>query len=89
MISREFRITGRVQGVFYRAGAKEKAEEFGISGWVANNADGSVTVHAEGPDQLLKDFEEWCRVGPSSAHVEALIVNEAPMEHAESFEIVY
>ncbi len=89
MLSREFTIEGKVQGVYFRAMARKKAEQFGVTGWVANNGDGSVTVHAEGPDTALNDFEEWCRVGPDGARVERFTLKNALPENAESFDIVY
>ncbi|MDB4978005.1 MAG: acylphosphatase [Candidatus Peribacteria bacterium] len=89
MPSREFTITGKVQGVYYRAMAKKKADQYGVTGWVANNADGSVTVHAEGPDRAINDLEDWCRVGPTDAHVKEVTVKDAPLEYPETFEVVY
>ena len=73
------RITGRVQGVFFRSTTKEKADELGITGWVKNCADGSVEVFAQGEDEKLKKFEEWCKHGPASAQVDSIskkILNE-------------
>jgi acylphosphatase len=89
MMALEFHITGRVQGVNFRAATKQKADEWNVKGWIANNADGSVTVHAEGPEQLLRDFEDWCRIGPTSASVLSLMVKPAPDERLDSFEVVY
>jgi len=89
MPSLELLIIGQVQGVNFRATAKEKAEEVGVTGWVANNADGTVIVHAEGPDQPLQDFIDWCRVGPTSAHVVSVTSKEASPEQSSSFDIVY
>lgn len=86
---REFHITGRVQGVFFRAGVQMRAEELGVAGWVANNGDGSVTVHAEGPEWAVRDLEEWCRVGPADAIVTGFDVREAPQEDARGFAIAY
>lgn len=63
-------VHGKVQGVFYRAHAVEKAERLGdISGWVANQGDGTVAIEAEGPDNKLKDFIDWCHSGPSTCEV--------------------
>jgi acylphosphatase len=62
-------ITGRVQGVFFRASAKEKADTLGITGWVKNCDDGSVEIVAEGEEKALKKFEEWCHKGPTGAEV--------------------
>ena len=62
-------IKGRVQGVFYRAAAKEAAEELGLKGWIKNTADGNVESMVSGDDQYLKKFTEWCRTGPERAFV--------------------
>ena len=63
-------ITGKVQGVFFRASTKEKADEFAIKGTVRNNGDGTVSVQAEGDDAAIDKFIEWCRQGPPNARVE-------------------
>lgn len=64
------RITGIVQGVFYRASARDEARRLGLSGWVRNCADGSVEAVAEGPEQALEQLAGWCREGPPAARVE-------------------
>ena len=60
---------GRVQGVFYRASTEEKARELGLCGWVKNESDGTVLIHAEGDSDKLKELVEWCKVGPRLAVV--------------------
>ena len=63
-------IHGQVQGVFYRAHAVEKAHQLGaITGWVANQADGTVAIEAEGPENKINDFVDWCHSGPSACEV--------------------
>ncbi|HEY5918996.1 MAG TPA: acylphosphatase, partial [Chryseolinea sp.] len=52
-------VSGRVQGVFYRASAKTKADELGITGFVQNLPDGEVYMEAEGPDEKLDLFKAW------------------------------
>ena len=64
------RITGRVQGVFFRASAESEARRLGLSGWVRNCPDGSVELLAEGPKAKLDDVLAWCRHGPPRAEVE-------------------
>ena len=88
MSARRFIITGRVQGVWFRATAKEKAKELGITGWARNCEDGSVEIHAEGPEVALKEFEIWCSKGPPAATVEHLESNDSPVEHCSSFEVI-
>jgi acylphosphatase len=67
-------VTGRVQGVFYRASTLERAQSLNLSGWVMNLSDGSVEVEAEGPKYALEELVSWCRQGPPSAEVEDVIV---------------
>ena len=80
-------VTGRVQGVFFRASAMEKAKEFKIKGTVRNNRDGSVSINAEGDEEALRQFIEWCKVGPRAARVERCEVKEEPLQNFKSFSI--
>ena len=63
-------ITGRVQGVFYRASCRDEAAARGLAGWVRNNPDGSVEAVFEGPEAVVLAMLDWCRRGPPSAAVE-------------------
>lgn len=72
------RIYGRVQGVYYRATATEKARQLGITGWIRNLPDGSVEAEAQGTPQALKVFVEWCRKGPPLACVTQVEIEELP-----------
>ena len=63
-------ITGRVQGVFFRARAREEAVRLDVSGWVRNESDGSVAGHFEGDVDAVDELVEWCRHGPPYAQVE-------------------
>jgi len=69
MIAREIIVKGKVQGVFYRASAREKADEFGLYGWVKNRADGAVEIWVEGEEQIVLEMTEWCWQGPARARV--------------------
>ena len=64
------RISGRVQGVFYRKSTEEKARALGLSGWVRNMPDGSVETFAVGDQALLEAFIAWCKDGPPMARVD-------------------
>ena len=64
------RISGRVQGVFFRASAETEAKRLGLTGWVRNRPDGSVELVAEGAKTRLDDLLAWCRHGPPRAEVE-------------------
>lgn len=66
------KIYGRVQGVFYRDSARRKARKLNITGWIRNESDGTVTAMAEGEEQDLKKFIEWCYNGPILAKVEKI-----------------
>lgn len=81
------RVTGEVQGVFYRASAKAKAEELSLTGFVKNELDGTVYIEAEGAPTDLQLFMAWCRNGPSGAHVENIESEEAALKHFPRFEI--
>jgi acylphosphatase len=73
-------VRGRVQGVFFRAEARTRAESLGVAGWVRNAADGSVEAVFEGPDERVESLVDWCRRGPVGAEVgEVEVVAEAPM----------
>lgn len=81
-------VSGKVQGVFFRASAREKARELGLRGFVKNEADGSVYIEAVGPEENLKKFTGWCYVGPSKAMVTDVQVKEAAFSDFSSFEIL-
>lgn len=70
-------IKGRVQGVFFRAEARRKAEELGLTGWVRNNPDGTVEAVAEGDVDMVEKFVKWCHEGPPRARVEAVEVSRS------------
>ncbi len=63
------RVFGRVQGIFFRYSAKQKAEELKIKGFASNEPDDSVYIEAEAEEKNLKKFLDWCREGPALAHV--------------------
>ncbi len=62
-------ISGQVQGVWYRASTKEKAEELGLTGWVKNIAHGNVEAVFEGEESSVNEMIGWCRKGPPLALV--------------------
>jgi acylphosphatase len=70
------RIHGRVQGVFFRAEARARAESLGLTGWVRNEPDGGVEALFEGDPERVDSMVEWCRRGPSGAHVDEVEVSE-------------
>jgi acylphosphatase len=68
-------ISGHVQGVWYRASTKEKAEELGLTGWVKNTAQGNVEAVFEGEESTVNEMIAWCRKGPPLAQVADVKVN--------------
>ena len=73
---RAFHVSGKVQGVFYRASAAEEASRRGLRGWVRNRSDGTVEGEVEGPDAEVEGFLAWCRRGPTHARVDRVEVTE-------------
>lgn len=73
-------VSGRVQGVGYRAWTGAKATEFGLHGWVRNLRDGRVEAVFAGPADVVARMIDACRSGPRLARVDALDVIEAPGE---------
>jgi acylphosphatase len=79
-------VTGRVQGVFYRASMRTEADRLGVSGWVRNADDGTVRAHLEGFPAALEELLAWCRTGPPRAQVEDVRATDAEVTGAEGFE---
>jgi acylphosphatase len=72
-------ITGRVQGVAFRASTVSAARALGLAGWVANRADGSVEAVAEGNEAGIAAFIRWCHYGPPAARVDHVEVIDEPV----------
>ncbi len=86
-IHRKLRVTGRVQGVFYRATTMDKALELGLFGFVRNEPDGSVYIEVEGSEGKVNRLIEWCKAGPSFATVDDVYVEEGEIENFVNFQI--
>lgn len=83
-------VSGRVQGVSYRASTASEARRLGLVGYVKNLADGSVELEAEGLDDKIDALVAWCRRGPPAAHVTHVAVDEIAATGADrAFEIRY
>jgi acylphosphatase len=67
-------VHGRVQGVYFRASARDRARQLSLSGWVRNRAGGSVEIIAEGEKTRLEQLVVWCHGGPPGAVVTDLEV---------------
>jgi acylphosphatase len=74
------RIHGRVQGVFFRNWAMERARSLGVRGWVRNRLDGSVELVAFGEDEAVEALTAACRTGPPAARVDRIEVEIAQGE---------
>jgi acylphosphatase len=71
-VTRRFRVTGKVQGVYFRHSARLEAERLALSGYARNLPDGSVEVLAHGPAAAVVELHQWLHRGPRSARVEAV-----------------
>ena len=80
-------ISGRVQGVWFRASTKQKAEMLGVNGWVKNTNNGCVEAVFEGDAEIVDKIIEWCRSGPPLANVENVYVKTQDTADFNSFEI--
>ncbi len=87
MQTTRFIISGKVQHVFFRASAKEKAIELNLTGRVKNLSDGSVEIIATGNEESLKHLEEWCAEGPRRARVDKLVKQTLPLQVFHGFTI--
>jgi len=83
-------VTGRVQGVFFRAETKSKADSLNLKGWVRNLPDGRVETVFEGEEERVDTMIEWCRQGPPFASVTDIeIIEELYTGEFEDFRIRY
>ena len=83
-------VSGRVQGVSYRASAAVEARRLGIVGWVKNRPDGSVELEAEGEADMIAALLQWCHEGPPAARVARVHVEDLPVTNANrEFQIAY
>ena len=83
----KIRVSGKVQGVFFRLSTKKKASKLGVNAIVRNESDGSVYIEAEGPEAALLKFIEWCKSGPPLSRVEQTIVEDGELQGFKNFEI--
>ena len=80
-------VTGKVQGVFFRASAKDIAEKLDVRGFAQNMPNGSVYIEAEGDEENLKQFIGWCQQGPPRASVSNVNVVEAEPKSFQRLDI--
>jgi acylphosphatase len=77
-------VSGRVQGVSYRASTASEARRLGVVGWVRNRPDGTVELEAEGPEETISQLLAWCAQGPPSAAVSNVEVEDVPVKGDET-----
>lgn len=80
-------MRGKVQGVGFRDATVRRAGELGVLGWVRNTDDGTVSVHAEGPEQAVERLADFLRSGPPGARVDAVELEPAKVEGHEQFAV--
>lgn len=85
-IARRLRISGRVQGVWYRGWTVDAARQRGLRGWVRNRADGSVEALVIGPEAEVEDMIEACWSGPSAARVAEIEIESSRDDGSEGFD---
>ena len=85
MIARSIRITGKVQGVWFRDWAVEAARAIGVSGWVRNCPDGSVEVYALGEGDLIERFTDRLREGSPVSRVDRIDTQDAELHPVDGF----
>lgn len=81
-------VHGKVQGVFFRVSTKHVADQLKVRGWVKNDANGTVTIEAEGDEMMVDEFINWCKTGPEEADVAWVDVKEIPVQEFQNFLIV-
>jgi acylphosphatase len=79
-------VSGKVQGVFFRDSARQKARELGVAGWAENLPDGRVELVAEGPPEAMRALVDWAREGPEFASVSDVEVYDEDPEGISGFE---
>jgi acylphosphatase len=88
LVHRHIVIRGKVQGVYFRASAREAADRFGVRGTVRNNQEGDVVAEAEGEEDAVREFITWCHHGPDAARVVSVEVTEGQLQDYEDFRII-
>jgi acylphosphatase len=86
-IARKLRLTGLVQGVFFRAWTRDEARRLGVNGWVRNCDDGSVEAHVEGEGGSVQKLIERMRDGSPGARVDEMQVEDAEVENLDYFKV--
>jgi acylphosphatase len=80
-------VTGRVQGVFFRASCAERARDLGLTGWVRNVGGGGLEALFHGSDDAVEAIVAWCRDGPPMARVDRVEVRDEPPYEGDGFRV--
>jgi acylphosphatase len=88
LVARQVALHGRVQGVFFRDSCSREADRAGVSGWVRNEPDGSVTAFFEGTPDAVDQMVRWCHDGPAHARVDRVDVTSADPTGAPAFDVL-
>ncbi|WP_435358531.1 acylphosphatase [Haloarchaeobius sp. DFWS5] len=80
-------VTGRVQGVYYRANTRDTADDLGVEGWVRNLDDGRVEAVFEGQEETVEEMVEWCHDGSPAARVDSVEVEYEEPEDEIDFRV--
>jgi acylphosphatase len=86
-VRRRVVVHGRVQGVFFRDSARERARAHGVDGWVTNRSDGAVEAVLEGEPDAVERVVRFLRTGPDQAEVQDIEVSDEPPEGLSGFEV--
>jgi acylphosphatase len=84
MVTRQIRVSGRVQGVGYRASLRHKARKLGVNGWVRNRTDGTVEAMLQGSQEAVDAVIVWARRGPPGSQVTDVVDSSAEHEPMHS-----
>lgn len=80
-------VSGKVQGVFYRAFTQKEAQRLQLLGFVRNQPNGDVYIEAEGEERVLNEFVDWCKKGSPNALVKEVKLTEGELKNFSEFRI--
>ena len=86
-VARALVVHGEVQGVGFRESCRAEATSAGVTGWVRNDPDGSVSVHVEGQPSAVESVVAWAQRGPRHARVDRVDVQDVPPQALSRFEV--
>lgn len=89
LIGRSILVSGKVQGVFYRASTLEEANKLGLKGWVKNLPAGEVFIEVFGESEAVEKLIAWCKHGPPMSKVSNVSIKEIAFREERIFEINY